>query len=58
MFSFDDILGMGYSAEEILSGIEAQMGIDDIAFHMYHFLNDRDEEISEELEKHYDNHCR
>ena len=57
MFSLTDLYDY-FSAEEIVSAIDSYSSIDDIVYIIYNMLNENDMEIPEEIEEHYDLHCR
>lgn len=49
---------MGFSAEEIVSNVNNFLSSDDLCYIIYHSLVDADMEVPEEIEEHYELHCK
>jgi hypothetical protein len=57
MFSLNDLISMGFSAENILDGIDVIMSEDEVAQYSYLFLKDNDCVMPKDLEEYYKTHC-
>lgn len=57
MFSLTDLYDH-FSAEAIVSSIDSYLPTDDIVYIIYNMLEENDMEIPEEIEEHYNLHCK
>lgn len=57
MFSLTDLYDH-FSAEDIVEAVDNYFNSDDIVYIIYNMLEENDMEIPEEIEEHYNLHCK